>query len=300
MQMTKRFFAIFGAVFALAGVTIAGPAWAAKPEPWQYGFQEPATPIMEMVVGFHDLLLIIITAITVFVTALLVWVMIRYNAKANPNPKKFSHNTMIEVIWTAVPVAILIVIAIPSFRLLYAVEKLPEADITVKAVGQTWYWDYVYQEAREDGSPIYDFEFSSFMVPDEDIQGDQIRLLSTDNAMVVPVGATVRVLITSDINGVLHSWTVPAFGIKMDAVPGRLNETWFRAEREGTFYGQCSELCGVGHAYMPIEVRVVSQEEYAAWTQDMQVEFARTELEGGVQVADVKALLNTETELAAR
>ncbi|MEM1140364.1 MAG: cytochrome c oxidase subunit II [Pseudomonadota bacterium] len=287
----------FGSLMALLGT--AGTAAAAYPEPWQLNFQKPATEIMERIDGFHDMLLVIITAITLFVLALLVIVMVRYNAKANPNPSKVSHNTLIEVIWTAVPILILVVIAVPSFRILYAVENVPPADITVKAIGQTWYWSYEYAEATEAGEPVYDFVFDSFVAARtaDEVQPGQIRLLSTDVPIVVPVGRTVRMLITAPVEGVLHSWAMPAFGTKMDAVPGRINETWFRAEREGTYYGQCSEICGVGHAFMPIEVRVVSDEAYAEWTKQMQEEFARDPDAPPVNVAAVLDLLSGDTSV---
>lgn len=257
---------------------LIGGALAAQPVPMQMGLQDPATPIMEEIIWFDNFLLYIITAITLFVTALLLIVMVRFNAKANPEPSTTTHNTFLEVVWTVVPVLILIAIAIPSFRLLYHQVEIPEADMTVKAVGYQWYWGYEYPDHG-------DFAFDSIMLEDDELEAGQPRLLATDTAMVVPVGATVRVIVTAA--DVIHNWAVPAFGVKMDAVPGRLNETWFRATKTGTFYGQCSELCGVRHAFMPIMVEVVSQEEFAAWVEEAREEYAAAATPGQVAMADV-------------
>ncbi|WP_293549543.1 cytochrome c oxidase subunit II [Parvibaculum sp.] len=223
--------------------------------PGQMGFQEAVTPVMEDIESFHHFLLIIITAIVLFVSALLVYVMVRFNRKSNPTPSKTSHNTLIEVLWTVLPVLILVVIAIPSFRLLYKELVVPPAELTIKATGNQWYWGYEYP----DNGGI---SFDANMVPEDELNG-RPRLLATDEAVVVPVDTTVRVIVTGA--DVIHAWAVPAFGVKVDAVPGRLNETWFRAEKTGIYYGQCSELCGQGHAFMPIEVHVVSKEDFAAW-----------------------------------
>jgi cytochrome c oxidase subunit 2 len=258
---------VAGLVFLVVflAVAFALPGEAAQPEPWQLGFQEAATPVKEAIHNFHNFILVIITAITLFVLALLIYVMVRFNAKANPTPSKTSHNTMIEVVWTVVPVIILVVIAIPSFRLLYLEQTIPEPDITIKTTGYQWYWSYEYPD--QDG-----MVFDSIMLRDDELAEGQPRLLAVDNPMVVPVGATVKMLVTAA--DVLHNWAMPAFGVKMDAVPGRLNETWFRAEKEGIYYGQCSELCGRDHAFMPIEVRVVSQEEYALWLDDAKTRYS--------------------------
>ena len=207
------------------------------------------------------------TAITLVVLGLMVYVMLRFNAKANPEPSKTTHNTLVEVVWTVVPILILVIIAIPSFRLLYYQRVLPEADMTVKATGYQWYWGYEYPDHGG-------FAFDSLMLNDDE-RGDQPRLLATDTAMVVPVNTTVRVIVTGA--DVLHSWAMPAFGVKMDAVPGRLNETWFRAEQTGTYYGQCSELCGIRHAFMPIRVEVVEPEAFASWVVEAQAEYAQLE-----------------------
>jgi cytochrome c oxidase subunit 2 len=256
--------AIAVAATCWAGVALAG---LGQPSEWQIGFQQSASPIMDSIIKFHDFLLWIISAITIFVLLLLVIVVVKFNAKSNPVPSKTTHNSFLELAWTVLPVAILVVIAIPSFRLLGDQLNLPPADITVKATGKQWYWSYSYP----DNGP---FEFDSLMVAQKDLKPDQLRLLSVDNEMVVPVNKTVRMqVIGADV---IHSFAVPSFGIKIDAVPGRLNETWFRATREGVFYGQCSELCGKDHAFMPIAVRVVSEQAFSAWVEDAKKKFADT------------------------
>ncbi len=238
-------------------LVVGGSAFAGEPaQPWQIAFQPAVTPVMEAITGFHNFLLWIITAIAVFVLSLLMYVFIRFNARANPTPQKFSHNTMIEVVWTMIPVLILVAISIPSMRLMFLQDVIPEADFTIKATGYQWYWGYEYPDHGG-------FGFYANMVPDDELQDDQLRLLATDAPLVVPVNATVRVVVTAA--DVIHNWAMPAFGIKMDAVPGRINETWFQVSEEGTYYGQCSELCGLRHAFMPIQVEVVSQAEFDAW-----------------------------------
>jgi cytochrome c oxidase subunit II len=250
-----------------------GVAVAAQPEPWQLGFQPAATTVMERIESFHNLLLWIITLISMFVLALLAWVCVRFRASRVSTPSRRTHNTILEIAWTAVPVLILVVIAVPSFKLLYYQDVVPEAEVTIKAIGHQWYWSYEYPDNG-------DFTFDSYMVADADLQPGQLRLLSTDTAVVLPVQTDIRVLITA--TDVLHSWSVPAFGVKTDAVPGRINETWFRIEEPGVYYGQCSELCGDYHGFMPIMVEAVSKDEFEAWTKQAQEEFARAE---GVDVA---------------
>ncbi|MEQ9350882.1 MAG: cytochrome c oxidase subunit II [Alphaproteobacteria bacterium] len=250
------------ALAGLAGLVLApGAASAAQPHPWQLGFQEAATPLMESVVSLHNLLLVIISVITAFVALLMLYVVIRYNSRTNREPTRTSHNTVLEILWTAVPVLILLVIAIPSFRLLFQSDIIPEADMTVKATGHQWYWSYEYPDHGA-------FAFDAFLVEDEDLQPGQPRLLATDNHIVVPVGAVVRLQVTA--SDVLHAWAVPAFGVKIDAVPGRLNETWFQVTEPGLYYGQCSELCGVRHGYMPITVEAVSPAAFDAWVAETQ------------------------------
>lgn len=236
-----------------------------QPEDWKMGFQDSASPVMDDIVSFDNLLLVIITAISIFVLALLLYVVVRFNAKANPTPSKTTHNTVLEVAWTIIPIMILVVIAIPSFRLLYKEMVIPEADLTIKAIGYQWYWGYEYPDHG-------DIAFESLMLKDDELAPGQPRLLATDTDVVVPVNATVRVIVTAE--DVIHSWAMPAFGVKMDAVPGRINETWFRATQTGTFYGQCSELCGIEHAFMPITVKVVTQEEFDEWIAWAQEEYA--------------------------
>ena len=263
--------AALGAAMVFSGQA----ALAAQPEPWQLGFQKAASENMEMITDFNNFLLYIMTAITLFVLGLMVYVMVRFNAKANPNPSSTTHNTLVEVVWTVVPILILVVIAIPSFRLLYFQRDIPQAEVTVKAVGYQWYWGYEYPDHG-------DFAFDSLMLNDEE-RGDQPRLLATDTAMVVPVDTTVRVIVTAA--DVLHAFALPAFGTKIDAVPGRLNETWFKAEKTGTYYGQCSELCGIRHAFMPIRIEVVSKEEFAAWVEEAKAEYAQIEASDGMVAA---------------
>jgi cytochrome c oxidase subunit 2 len=263
-------------VFALAVVATAlglavgfgDLAAAAEPQNWQMGFQPAATPIAEQAHRFHDALLIIIAAISAFVLVLLLYVMIRFNAKANPTPSKTSHNTLVEVLWTVIPVMILVGIAIPSFRLMYDADRTEEAEMTIKAIGRQWYWSYEYPDHGN-------FTFDALLVPEAELSDPSKRLLETDNHMVVPVDTTIRILTTG--SDVIHSWTIPAFHVKLDSIPGHTNESWFRVTQVGTYYGQCSELCGVGHAYMPIVVDVVSKEDFAAWVAKAQEEFARVD-----------------------
>jgi cytochrome c oxidase subunit 2 len=261
MLLLKRLIAL-----VVTGVTVlaGGAALAAQPQPWQLGLQPAATPVMSDIVWFHDFLLWLIAAVTLFVLVLLVVVMVRFNARANPIPSRTTHNTTIEVIWTVVPVVILVAIAVPSFRLLFYQLEVPKADVTVKATGKQWFWSYQYPDSN--------FEFDSLMVPEKDLKPGQPRLLAVDNEMVVPVNKVVKVITTAA--DVIHAFAVPAFGIKIDAIPGRVNETWFRAEREGRYYGQCSELCGRDHAFMPIVVTVVSEQAYAAWLDESKKKYA--------------------------
>ncbi|TCT03463.1 cytochrome c oxidase subunit 2 [Aquabacter spiritensis] len=255
------------AVAASAAAVLSSAAWAGmgQPSDWQVNLQDAATPVMESIHSFNIFLLVIITAIVLFVMVLLAIVVVRFNERSNPVPSKTSHNTMIEVAWTVVPVMILVAIAIPSFRLLHLELNVPQPDMTIKATGHQWYWSYEYPD---DGG----FSFDSLMVPEKDLKPGQPRLLAVDNEVVVPVNKTVRVQVTA--GDVIHSFAVPSFGIKIDALPGRLNETWFKATREGVYYGQCSELCGRDHAFMPIAVRVVSEDQYKAWLDQAKQKFS--------------------------
>jgi cytochrome c oxidase subunit 2 len=255
-------------IFGLA-VLVPSLAFAdGYPEPGQIGFQEAVTPIAHEIAFFHNwILLPIIAAICLVVLGLLLYVIVNFNEKANPTPTRTTHNTTLEVVWTVVPVMILVVIAIPSFRLLTHQLVLPPADLTMKVTGKQWYWTYTYPQDQGGG-----FEFDSEMITDADLKPGDIRQLSVDNEAVVPVGKVVHVQVTAA--DVIHSLTVPAFGIRIDAIPGRMNETWFKAEREGIYYGQCSKICGQGHAYMPIAFRVVSEEKYAEWLAEAKKKFA--------------------------
>lgn len=263
--MKKRFF------FLLASLLIALPAGVALADggtPLQLGLQAAANMRMERLHAFHDhLLLPIITVITIFVLGLLVWIVVRYNAKANPTPSRTTHNVMLEVIWTVIPVVILIIIAVPSFKLLYYLNRTPEPEMTLKVTGYQWYWGYEYPDHGG-------VSFTSNMVPEKEIDPSkgQRRLLSTDNAVVLPIDTVIALDITAA--DVIHAWAVPAFGVKKDAVPGRLNQTWVKIDKPGVYYGQCSEICGINHAFMPIEVHAVTKEEFAAWVEKAKAEFS--------------------------
>jgi cytochrome c oxidase subunit 2 len=255
---------------AVAGVALVacGTAFAelGQPAPWEYKLQEAATPVMENITWFHNFLLWLITIITLFVLALLVIVVVKFNAKANPVPSKTTHNTLIEVAWTLIPVLILVALVVPSFRLLFLELDVPKADLTIKATGKQWYWSYAYPDNGK-------FEFDSVLACDSEHEKCETpRLLAVDNQVVVPVNKVIRVQTTGA--DVIHSFAVPAFGIKIDSIPGRLNETWFKATKLGTYYGQCSELCGKDHAFMPIVVRVVNDQDFAAWVETAKKKFA--------------------------
>ena len=253
----------------MLGLAVAGTALVAggtafaemgQPAPWEYNLQEAASPVMESIISFHNLLVVIITVITLFVLALLIIVAVKFNAKANPVPSTTTHHTLIEVAWTLIPVLILVAIAVPSFRLLFLELDIPKPDVTIKATGKQWYWSYSYPDNGK-------FEFDSLLAQDK-----KPRLLGVDNEMVVPVNKVIRVQTTAA--DVIHAFAMPAFGVKIDAIPGRLNETWFKATKTGMFYGQCSELCGKDHAFMPIAIKVVSDQEFAAWIEAAKKKYA--------------------------
>ncbi|PVE26287.1 cytochrome c oxidase subunit II [Microvirga sp. KLBC 81] len=268
---------------AVALVLGISEAWAAagRPSPWETGMQEMVTELGQSMSNFHTYLVWLITAICLFVLALLLVIIARFNERKNPVPSRTTHNTLLEVAWTIVPVLILVAIAIPSFRLLRQQLVPPQADVVVKATGFSWYWGYEYP-ADQGG-----FKFDSNMVTETSaLKPDQPRLLGVDNAMVVPVGKVVRVQVTSA--DVIHAFALPSFGVKVDAVPGRLNETWFKADKEGVYYGQCSELCGNGHPYMPIEIRVVSEQQYAAWLAEAKQRYASTEESAPLKFANAQ------------
>ncbi|MCB9983829.1 MAG: cytochrome c oxidase subunit II [Rhodospirillales bacterium] len=250
--------------------TTSAPSFAdGLAKPWQLGMQDAASPSALRIHEFHDMLLWIIISVAIFVLLLLIWVVLRYNSKANPEPAQFSHNVLIEVLWTAIPIIILIVIAIPSFKVLYYNDHVENPDMTLKITGYQWYWAYEYPDHEG-------ISFSSYMLADNEIDEakGQKRLLSTDNPVVLPIDTNIQLLITAGPQDVIHSWAVPSFGVKLDAVPGRLNETWVRIEKPGTYYGQCSELCGKDHAFMPIEIHAVTKEEFEQWLVTAKEEFA--------------------------
>nr|WP_244517841.1 cytochrome c oxidase subunit II [Ancylobacter rudongensis] len=279
----RRTAGLAGGVLGMLALAFTGAALAetGQPSPWQINLQGAASPVMESIHSFHFFLLVIIVAVVLLVLALLIVVMVRFNEKANPVPSRTTHHTMIEVVWTVVPVLILVAIAIPSFRLLFLQLDLPKADLTVKVTGHQWYWSYEYPD---NGA----FSFDSLMVPEADLKPGQPRLLAVDNDVVVPVNKVVRIQVTAA--DVIHSFALPSFGVKIDALPGRLNESWFQATKEGIYYGQCSELCGKDHAFMPIAIRVVSEEEFAAWVETAKQEFAGAPAPARVAQGDVAGI----------
>jgi len=250
-------FAVVATAMAAAGAAFAGMG---QPSPWEWTLQQSASPVMDNITWFHNFLVWVISAITIFVLILLILVAVKFNARANPVPSKTTHNTLIEVAWTIIPVLVLVGIAVPSFRLLFQELDVPKADLTIKATGKQWYWSYAYPDNGK-------FEFDSLLVADK-----APRLLGVDNEVVVPVNKIIRVQTTAA--DVIHSFAIPSFGVKIDAIPGRLNETWFKATKEGMYYGQCSELCGKDHAFMPIAIRVVSDQEFATWVEAAKKKFA--------------------------
>jgi cytochrome c oxidase subunit 2 len=253
------------ALTPLVGKAAAADGAVGMPKPWEINFEAPFSPVMERIHEFNYFLHFIVVGIVLLVLGILAWVIYRFNARRNPLPSKTAHNTLLEVAWTVLPVLTLLVIVIPSMKLLYYSNKAQDPEMTLKVTGHQWYWTYTYPDHG-------DFSFDSIPIPVEDLKPGQPRLLAVDNPVVVPVGTTIQVLIASD--DVIHDWAVPSLGLKKDATPGRVNETWFRANQEGTFYGMCSELCGVNHYFMPIEVRAVSKEAFAAWVEEAKQKFA--------------------------
>jgi cytochrome c oxidase subunit II len=262
----SRYQRLFAALLIMAMPSGAALAQAVgAPRPWEMGMQPAFGPVKQQQIDLHDLVLVIITVITLFVTGLLLWVMWRYNAKRNPVPSRTAHHTALEIAWTVIPVLILVVMAIPSFRLIYYEDKTRDADLTVKVTGHQWYWEYSYP----DKGPI---DFSSYIIPDDQLKPGQRRLLDVDNQLVVPVGKNIRVLQTS--TDVIHSWFVPALGVQRYAIPGRTIETWFRVDQPGVFYGECNQICGTNHSRMPIVVRAVSPQEFDAWLIEAKTKFS--------------------------
>jgi cytochrome c oxidase subunit II len=270
-----KVFSPLAAIAVIAAALLSGGSAAlaamGQPSPWQIGLQDSATPIMSDITWFHDVLLWIIAGISGFVLLLLLIIILRFNARANPSPTRTTHNTVLEVLWTIIPVVILACIAVPSFRLLFVQLDVPKPDLTVKATGSQWYWTYNYPDNGN-------LKITSAMLDEEhreQLKPDEPRLLAVDNDMVVPVNKVVHVIVTG--TDVIHSFTVPSFGIRIDAIPGRINDTWFKATTVGMFYGQCSELCGKDHSFMPIAVKVVSDADFAAWLAQQQHPSAENE-----------------------
>ena len=276
---------LFYTVLLAAAWLQTGPSFAQSgPQPWQMDFRPSATPVMDDIIDFHNLLLVIEVIIVLFVLGLMVYICVKFNAKANPVPSKTTHNSLLEVVWTVIPIIVLIVIAVPSMKLLVFMDKAPKekVEMTLKVIGHQWYWSYEYPDAGN-------LAFDSNIIPDEEIDASkgQIRLLEVDNRIAIPVDTTIRVLMTSE--DVLHNWAVPAFGIKMDTVPGRINESWIRvpAARAGVYRGQCSELCGVNHGYMPIVIEAKSKQDFAKWLDKAKKEFANDALPTKVVQKDI-------------
>jgi cytochrome c oxidase subunit 2 len=232
-----------------------------QPKPWQIGFQGANSPLMEEITKVHDLVFIVLCIIGTIVTILLLVVVYKFRESKNPKPSTFTHHTLLEIVWTVIPVFILIVILIPSIKILYVFDKAENPDITVKVTGHQWYWSYEYLSDSEENKIAFD----SYMIPTKDLKPGQLRLLDVDNPLVLPIGKTVRVLVTSQ--DVIHSFAIPSLGIKTDGIPGRTNETWLRVEKEGMYYGQCSELCGKDHGFMPIAVKMIPERDYQQWVE---------------------------------
>ena len=254
---------------ALTLVMIPGASALAQavgaPKPWEIGMQAAYGPIKQEQIDLHHLVLVIITLITLFVGVLLVWVMWRYNARRNPTPSVNSHNTLLEVAWTVIPILILVVMAIPSFRLIYYEDRTHDPALTIKVTGHQWYWEYTYPDNNN-------IDFSSYIIPDDQLKPGQMRLLTVDNELVVPVGKDIRILTTSA--DVIHSWFIPALGVQRYAIPGRTIETWLRADKPGTYYGECNQICGTNHSRMPIVVRAVSDQDFTAWLTQAKTKFS--------------------------
>jgi cytochrome c oxidase subunit II len=259
----RLFAALMMVIAAPGGVALAQAVGA--PRPWEMNLQPAFGPLKEQQIALHNLVLVIITVITLFVGGLLVWVMWRYHATRNPAPTRTAHNTVLEIAWTVIPVLILVVIAIPSFRLVYYEDRTRDAELTIKVTGHQWYWQYTYPDKNN-------IDFTSYVVPDDQLKPGQRRLLEVDNELVVPVGKNIRVLQTS--TDVIHSWFVPALGVQRYAIPGRTIETWFRADKAGTIYGECNQICGTNHSHMPIVVRAVPEQEFNAWVAEAKTKFS--------------------------
>ena len=276
--MSANFMRYLSSGAFILGIFAASVAGAAQPEPWQIGLQEPAGSIAQKATDLHNLLLIIISLISVFVLALLVYVGWRFRRDANPTPSKTTHNTTIEILWTVVPVLILVVIAVPSFRLLYYMDETKNAEMVIKVTGNQWYWNYEYMDDQ--------IAFDSYMLSDDELQPGQPRLLSVDNPLVVPANTKIKMLVTG--NDVMHSFFVPSLAVQTYALIGRINEVWIDVpEGEKTYYGQCNQICGVNHSFMPIVVKAMAKKEYQAWLADAKQEFAILDVPQSIQLAAV-------------
>ncbi|MGA8549847.1 MAG: cytochrome c oxidase subunit II [Stellaceae bacterium] len=267
---------VLALVVAATGA-LAAVAWAAQPRPWELGMQPPATPVKDRLNAFHNELLVIIFLISAFVMALLLYVIVRFNHRRNPEPTLTSHNTVIELLWTVIPVLILVLIAIPSFKLMYYMDRVPPDAMTIRVTGHQWYWTYTYPEEKN-------LSFDSNIIPTADLKPGQTRLLDVNNPLVVPVNTNIRVLVTS--TDVIHSWFIPSFGVQEYAVIGRLNHSWFNVERPGAYYGECNQICGLNHSFMPIKVVAVTKDAFQRWLVEAQKKFARDQPDGNaVRVA---------------
>jgi cytochrome c oxidase subunit 2 len=251
-------------IILILNLLLFNVALADYPNPWQTAFQQPASPVMERLKSLDDIVSIVIYIIVALVLVLLTYVCIRFSKKRNPIPSSNSHNVLLEVVWSIIPLLVIVALAIPSFRTLHYIEKVQDYELTLKVVGHQWYWEYQYPD---NGG----FSYDSYMIDDAHLQPGQIRLLEVDNRVVLPVNTKIRVIVTS--YDVIHSWAIPSLGIKTDAVPGRTNETWLSINKPGVYYGQCSELCGVGHGFMPIAIQAVSKEDFAAWVEQSKQKF---------------------------
>jgi cytochrome c oxidase subunit II len=278
MQLLRRLCAGF-AVTAGGAAALAGPALAQMPHPWQMGMQEAASPVEHDIQDLHTLVLWIITLITLFVAGLLIYVMVRFSAKRNPKPSRTSHNTVLEVAWTVIPVLVLVVIAIPSFRLVFYEDRTTNADLTIKVTGHQWFWEYTYPDNGN-------VDFSSYYVKDEDLKPGQYRLLDVDNPLVIPAGKNIRILTNSA--DVIHSFFIPSFGVQRYAIPGRTIETWVRVDKPGHYYGECNQICGTNHSFMPISIRVVTPQEFTAWVAEAKTKFASDAPPSRLDVAQVQ------------
>ena len=278
-KLLQKFSSMLPWSVALICMPLIQTSYASEPQPWQWNFQPPATPVMEQIIDFHNLMFFVEVGIVLLVLGLMVYIVVKFNSKANPKPTKTTHNTALEVLWTVIPIVILIIFAVPSMKLLFFMEKAQNPEMTLKVTGNQWYWSYQYPDNGN-------FEFDSNIIPDEDIKPGQRRLLEVDNQVVLPVNTEIKVLLTA--RDVMHNWAVPAFGIKIDTIPGRINETWMKVTKIGTYYGQCSELCGVAHSRMPISVKVVSKEDFKKWLKKAKSEFASSDNNKMLKLAQLK------------